>query len=76
MVSITIRIEAFWAPLIQFRHGIHTYNVSMKARPKGHIAIKLYKVTEAHPTNYHKKIVATNVTLLRFVIIISIIAKT
>ena len=28
---------------------MHTYDVSMNARPKGHIAIKLYKVAEAHP---------------------------
>ena len=53
----------FWAPLIQFRHSIHTYEVSMKARPKGHIAIKLYKVEESHPTtttknSFHKCYVA------------------
>ena len=28
---------------------MHTYDVSMNARPKGHIAIKLYKVAEARP---------------------------
>ena len=53
----------FWAPLIQFPHGIHTYEVGMKARPKGHIAIKLYKVEESHPTtttknSFHKCYVA------------------
>ena len=31
-------------------HNIHTYNISMKAKPKGHMAVKLYKLEEAHPT--------------------------
>ena len=66
---------SFWAPLTQFRHGIHTYEVSMKARPKGHIAIKLYKVEESHPTTTTKNSFP-DATLLRFVIIVLIIAKT
>ena len=36
----------------------------MKAPSKSHIAIKLYKEAEAHPTT--KKIVLTNAALLRF----------
>ena len=44
--------------------GTHTYDVSMKARPKGHSAITctVYKVAEAHPTTTTKN--------KRFVIII------
>ena len=44
--------------------GKHTYDVSMKARPEGHIAItcKVYKVAEAHPTTTTKN--------KRFVIIV------
>ena len=30
--------------------SVHTFDVSMKARPKGHIAIKLDKMAEARPT--------------------------
>lgn len=43
---------------------IHNYDVGMKARPKGHIAIQLYKVAEAHPTTTTKKIVLTTAALL------------
>ena len=44
--------------------GKHTYDVSMKMRPKGHIAITCtaYKVAEAHP--------ATKIKNKHFVIII------
>ena len=31
-------------------HNIHTYDISMKVKPKGHIAVTLYKLEEAHPT--------------------------
>ena len=48
---------------------------NMKARSKSHIAIKLYKLEEAHPT-IKKKIVLINAALLRFVIIVPIIGKT
>ena len=33
---------------------IHTYDISMKTRPKGHIANKLYKVAETKPTTTTK----------------------
>ena len=46
---------------------MHTYDVSMNARPKGHIAIKLYKEAEAHPI-ITKQIVLKKAALLRFVI--------
>ena len=33
---------------------IHTYDITMKTRPKGHIANKLYKVAETKPTTTTK----------------------
>ena len=56
------------------RVAIHTYDISMKTRPKGHIANKLNKVAEEQCTTTIKKIVLTNAALLRFVIIVPIIA--
>ena len=55
---------------------IHTYDVSMKARPKGHIAIKLYEEVVNRPIQLRQKIVLTNAALLRFVIIVRIIGET
>ena len=55
---------------------IHTYDVSMKARPKGHIAIKLYEEVVKRPLQLRQKIVLTNAALLRFVIIVPIIGET
>ena len=48
----------------------------MKARPRGYIEIKLFKVAEAHSTTTKKKIVLTNAAQQRFVIIVPIIGKT
>ena len=53
-------------------HTIHTYNASMKVKPKSYITIKLYKLVEAHTTTT-AKIVLTNAVLLRFVMIVPII---
>ena len=53
-------------------HTIHTYNASMKVKPKSYITIKLYKVVEAHTTTM-AKIVLTNAVLLRLVMIVPII---
>ena len=53
-------------------YTIHTYNASMKVKPKSYITIKLYKVAEAHTTTT-AKIVLTNALLLRFVMIVPII---
>ena len=38
-----------------FRATIHTYDLSMKARTKCHIAIRLYKIAEVHLTTTTKK---------------------
>ena len=40
--------------IVSYSSSIHTFDVSMKARPKGHIAIKLNKMAEAHPTTMKK----------------------
>ena len=52
----------------------HTYDVSMKARPKGHSAITCtaYKVAEVHPTSTTKNNSSYNTALLRLLIIIPI----
>lgn len=52
--------------------GKHTYNVSMKAMPKGHSAIMctVYNVAEVHPTTTTKNNSSYNAALLHFVIII------
>jgi len=52
--------------------GKHTYDVSMKTRPKGHSAITctVYKVAEVHPTTTTKNNSSYNAALLHFVIII------
>ena len=55
---------------------MHTYDVSMKARPKGHIAIKLCEEVIKRPLRLQQKIVLTNAALLRFVIIVPIIGET
>ena len=55
---------------------VHTYDVSMKARPKGHIAIKLCEEVVKRPLQLRHKIVVTNAVLLRFVIIVPIIGET
>ena len=55
---------------------MHTYDVSMKARPKGHIAIKLCEEVVKRPLQPRQKIVLTNAALLRFVIIVPIIGET
>ena len=47
----------------------------MKARPKGYIAIRLFKLAKEHPTTT-TKIVLTNDRQLRFVIIVPLIGKT
>ena len=64
--------------IVKGDHGctIHTYDVSMKARPKGHIAIKLYEAVVKRPLQLQQKIVLTNAALLRFVIIVPIIRET
>ena len=56
--------------------GIYTYDVSMNARSKGHIVIKLYKVAEARTLKPRQKIVLTTTELLRFIIIVPIIRQT
>ena len=48
----------------------------MKARPKGYISIKLYKLAEARTVQLRQRIVLTNAALLRFVILVPIIEKT
>ena len=53
-----------------------TYDLSMKARTKCHIAIRLYKIAEVHLTTTTKKISFTNAVLLSFVIIVPIVGKT
>ena len=54
---------------------IHTYDESMKARPKGHIAVKCGM--QKRILKLRQKIVVTdNATPLRFVIIVPIIGKT
>ena len=40
--------------IVSYSSSIHTFDVSMKARPKGHIATKLYKMAEARPTTMTK----------------------
>ena len=55
---------------------VHTYDVSMKARPKGHIAIKLCEEVVKRPLQLRQKIVVTNAVLLRFAIIVPIIGET
>ena len=50
-------------------HTIHTYNASMKVKPKSYITIKLYKVVEAHTTTTAKIVLV----LLRLVMIVPII---
>ena len=64
--------------IVKDGHGctVHTYDVSMKARPKGHIAIKLYEEVVKRPLQLRQKIVLTNAALLRFVIIVPIIGET
>ena len=55
---------------------VHTYDVSMKARPEGHIAIKLCEEVVKRPLQLRQKIVLTNAVLLRFVMIVPIIGET
>ena len=64
--------------IVKGGHGctIHTYDVNMKARPRGHIAIKLYEEVVKRPLQLRQKIVLTNAALLRFVIIVPIIGET
>ena len=40
--------------IISYSSSVHTFDVRMKARPKNHIATKLYKMAEAHPTTMTK----------------------
>ena len=40
--------------IVSYSSSIHTFDVSMKARPKGHITIKLYKMAGTHPTTMTK----------------------
>ena len=40
--------------IVSYSSSIHTFDLRMKARPKGHIATKLYKMAEAHPTTMTK----------------------
>ena len=55
--------------IVSYSSSIHTFDISMKARPKGHIATN----TELNCLNWHKRalqlcdknIVLTNATLLR-----------
>ena len=57
--------------------GIHTYDVSMKARSKSHLAIKINCMKWKKRTlQQRQNIVLTNAALLRFVIIVPIIGKT
>ena len=36
--------------IVSYSSSIHTFDVNMKARSKGHFATKLYKMAEARPT--------------------------
>ena len=40
--------------IVSYSSSIHTFDVNMKARPKGHIATKLYKMAEARATTMTK----------------------
>ena len=40
--------------IVSYSSSVHTFDVRMKAKPKGHIATKLYKMAEAHPTTMTK----------------------
>ena len=64
--------------IVEGGHGctIHTFDVNMKGRPKGHIAIKLYKEALKRTLQLRQKIVLTNAALLRFVIIVPITGET
>ena len=59
---------------IQKTIDIHTYDVSMKARPKGHMAVKCGMQKRILKLR-QKKVVTDNATPLRFVIIVPIIGK-
>ena len=48
----------------------------MKAKSKGYISIKLYKVAEARTVQLRQKIVLTTAALLQFVILVPILEKT
>ena len=60
---------------IQKTIDIHTYDVSMKARPKAHMAVKCDMQKQILKLR-KKKVVTDNATPLRFVIIVPIIGKT
>ena len=62
--------------IVSYSPSIHTFDVSMKARLKGHIAIKLYKGTEAHPTTMTKTKFSQTLRCCANVIIVPIIGKT
>ena len=58
---------------------LNTHNdVSKKARPKGHIATKLYNciMWQRRTLQLRQEIILTNAPLLRFVISVPIIGKT
>ena len=40
--------------IVSYSSSIHAFDVNMKARSKGHIATKLYKMAEARPTTMTK----------------------
>ena len=65
-LAIYLKDNGLWSSYI------HTCDVNMKSRPKGHIAVKS---AEAHPKT-SSKYTSHNATLLRFVIIVPIIGKT
>ena len=71
----SVRICNSYCQRWSWLHCTHL-DVSMKARPKGHIAIKLYEEVVKRPPQLRQKMVLTNAALLRFVIIVPIIGET